>query len=264
MDLFTNIQIQTTTLCNRQCEFCPNSSRPLPKGWMPRRLFEKIVDNLGQLGFSGRVSPDLNAEPILDKRLPDFIDLIRNTCPSSYIMINSNGDFLNEENLIALFEAGLNCLTINCYDDGSQFKSRIDFINQLALRHSIFEVEVDIPIDEEYSLHPVDYQFVVVRNCVHYSIDSRFLTSRAGNVKDKKVHNLLPLNRSCSRPFNQMYINYLGEAVLCSEDWYSEAIMGYLDEFSLEEIWNGTKYEHYRTFLRQCDRSLPVCRLCDL
>jgi hypothetical protein len=231
---------------------------------MPVDLFEKIVDNLGQLDFAGRVSPDLNAEPLLDKRLPDLIRFIRNACPLSYIMINSNGDSLNEDNLMALFKAGLNCLTINCYDTKTQFESRVDFVSLLARKYARFEVQVGIPVDEEYVLHPPDYCFVVVRDCSHYSINSEFLTSRAGNVKGKVVHGQLPLNRSCSRPFNQMYINYLGKAIICSEDWRSQTNMGNLSGASLEEIWYGTEYERYRSFLRRCDRSLPVCRLCDL
>lgn len=230
---------------------------------MPQALFDKIVDNLGRLNFAGRVSPYLHAEPLLENRLPDMISLIREACPRCYIMINSNGDLLNQDNLLALFKAGLNCLTINCYDSPAQFKARVDFVARLSRRYGIFDLQLDILVDEEYALHPPDYHFVIVRNCPHYSIDSKFLTSRARSVKGKIVHEQLPLNRSCARPFNQMYINYQGEAIICSEDWLGQAVMGNVNEASLEEIWYGTEYERYRSFLRRCDRSLPVCSVCD-
>ncbi|CAG0938124.1 S-adenosyl-L-methionine-dependent 2-deoxy-scyllo-inosamine dehydrogenase [Candidatus Brocadiaceae bacterium] len=263
-NLFTNIQIQTINQCNRKCEFCPNSSLTLPFGQMQMEYFEKIVDNLGRLNFEGRISPDLNAEPLLERRLTDLIRLIRYCCPQSYIMINSNGDYLDDEILVALFVAGLNCITVNCYDSKKQFAKRIESIRDWKRKFSGFDIQTGIPTDQEYELHPPDYHFVVVRDCSDYSINSDFLTSRAGNVRGKSIKKQLPLNRSCSRPFNQMYINYQGNAILCSEDWRSESMLGNLAGMSLEEIWGNMEYQRYRNHLIQDDRALPICARCDL
>jgi hypothetical protein len=230
---------------------------------MRKYIFEKIIKNLGELHFAGRISPYMNDEPLLEKRLPHMIDYIRYNCPRAYIMINSNGDILNEELLLALIISGLNCLTINCYDSIEQFESKVKFISQLSQKHCKFNVHVDGPQNEEYLAHPVDYHFVEIRDCSHYSIDSEFLTSRAGNVRNKIPQVRLPIKQYCPRPFNQMFINYRGEAIICCEDWDYQAIMGNANIACLEEIWYGFEYEHYRSFLRKNDRSLPVCCVCD-
>ena len=262
--LFANIQIQTTTSCNRACDFCPKSAEiPLPEGGMRYALFERIAGNLGRLNFAGRVSPYMHAEPLLDLRLPEMIRLIRHECPCAYVMVNSNGDLLREDNLLALFGAGLNCLTVNCYDTTVQFEGRFEFVAELARRHRGFHVQAGGPTYEEYAPHPPDYHFVVVRDCTQYALGSEFLTSRAGDVRGKAVCVELPLNRPCSRPFKQMYINYRGEAVICCEDWRHQAIMGNVNDASLEDVWYGTEYQRYRTRLARADRSLPICRVCD-
>jgi radical SAM protein with 4Fe4S-binding SPASM domain len=67
----------------------------------------------------------------------------------------------------------------------------------------------------------------------------------------------------CPRPFQQMYVNYRGEAVLCCNDWRFEVIMGDTAAASLDAIWQNDKYRAYRRQLQRRNRAMPLCATCD-
>ena len=88
------------------------------------------------------------------------------------------------------------------------------------------------------------------------------LQNRSGNVpKARQVTGPLPFG--CSRPSQQMYVNYRGEAVLCCNDWRFEVIMGDTAQATLGEIWLNDKYQRYRRNLQQKNRAMPLCATCD-
>jgi hypothetical protein len=84
------------------------------------------------------------------------------------------------------------------------------------------------------------------------------LINRAGNVPDAP-RLTEPLALGCERPFQQMYINYLGEAVLCCNDWRFEVVMGDTAESSLLEIWANDKNRAYREKLQRRNRNMTLC-----
>src|SRR3990172_5767896 len=62
------LMIQTNSLCNAKCVFCPygKTSEPLPKHTMDMDLYCKIVDEGAQKGAK-RIAPYLMNEPLCDK-----------------------------------------------------------------------------------------------------------------------------------------------------------------------------------------------------
>jgi hypothetical protein len=88
------------------------------------------------------------------------------------------------------------------------------------------------------------------------------MTNRAGNVPASR-HLDAPLALGCPRPFQQMYINYLGQAVLCCNDWRFDVIMGDTATATLRDIWTNANYQMYRQHLQQKNRALTLCATCD-
>ena len=60
--LFTRIQIQTVSWCNRSCAFCPSGKFPVPKTFMALDVYQRIIEQLHDLRFAGRISPYLMNE----------------------------------------------------------------------------------------------------------------------------------------------------------------------------------------------------------
>ena len=269
LPMFTRIQIQTVSWCNRSCAFCPSGKFPVPKTFMPLEVYHRIIDQLHDLNFCGRISPYLMNESLLDKRLPALIAYTRERCPDSWIAINTNGDALSEPLIGRLFDAGLNCMDVNAYDNPAQYEAYV------ALSKRVVAQRLDITRSAGYLDPSFNSDHLPRRTKILHCRDmtdweSRFrdqleitdLINRAGNVPDAP-RLTEPLSLGCERPFQQMYINYLGEAVLCCNDWRSEVVMGDTAASSLREIWMNDSYQVYRQQLRRHNRNMPLCASCD-
>jgi len=267
--LFTRIQIQTVSWCNRSCVFCPSGKFPVEKVFMPVEVYHRIINQLQALNYTGRISPYLMNESLLDKRLPAFIAYTREHCPESWIAINTNGDALSEALLDRLFDAGLNSLDVNAYDSPAQHATHVALATRFTTRRG------DITLRTGYS-NPFFQGDNMPRsakllNCRDMSFwEPRFLAkiatpdlqNRSGNIPSaRQVAAPLPLG--CTRPSQQMYVNYRGEAVLCCNDWRFEVIMGDTAQATLAEIWMNDKYQRYRHNLQQKNRAMPLCDTCD-
>ena len=267
--LFTRIQIQTVSWCNRSCTFCPSGKFPVDKVFMPVEVYHRVINQLQAVNYAGRISPYLMNESLLDKRLPDFIVYTRERCPESWIAINTNGDALSETLLDRLFDAGLNSLDVNAYDSPAQHAEHMELATRFASRRG------DITLRTGYSNPFFQGENIPRRtkllNCRDMSFwEPRFLAkiatpdlyNRSGNVPESRQVTE-PLSLGCPRPWQQMYVNYRGEAVLCCNDWRFEVIMGDTAQAMLAEIWVNDKYQRYRRNLQQKNRAMPLCNTCD-
>ena len=115
-----NVQVQTISWCNRNCEFCPSQKFERKPNLMTVETYQRVLDELASIGFTGRFSPYLQGEPLLDKRMPELLAMTRKTLPLAKILIQSNGDLFTLEKGEALFRNGLHKLIINSYDDNGR------------------------------------------------------------------------------------------------------------------------------------------------
>src|SRR5262245_22586687 len=95
--MFKAVELELNSMCNRKCTYCPNVSSKRPVGFMSEELFKKIIHELEEIEFDGRISYHFYGEPLLDKRLPEFVQYTKDKVPNSYAEIYSNGDFLDLE-----------------------------------------------------------------------------------------------------------------------------------------------------------------------
>ena len=96
----TNVQIQTHSRCNADCVFCPyvESWHAANPGRMSEELFGSILEQLrpfAPLIERGRVSPYLMQEPLLDRRIYDWIERIYAAFPGTMVEISTNGAALS-------------------------------------------------------------------------------------------------------------------------------------------------------------------------
>ncbi|MBD3155537.1 MAG: radical SAM protein [Candidatus Aenigmarchaeota archaeon] len=96
-DIFTEVEIETYTICNRKCSYCPNSKFSRGNHMMEVSLFKKIIDDLKKIKYNGDITPGFYNEPFLDGRLPELLKYTKRKLPDSRIVIFSNGDFLDKE-----------------------------------------------------------------------------------------------------------------------------------------------------------------------
>lgn len=228
---FVSTNIETYGYCNRECNFCFNNKRftQREKGEMPTKLWEKIINELSEMNFAGRISPHFYGEPLLDKRLPDLLHYARKSCKNSYISLVTNGDFLSEELFIKLIKAGVNTFLITNYED---------------LENQHFEF-----LKNKYPGH------VILRNYKDFR-----KTNRAGELFDEKKLLITP----CLRPTGQLVINWDGSVLLCCMDYYAKETFGNVNKQNIRNIWNNKEFSIKRELLKNGKRaSISLCKYCD-
>ncbi|OGP16271.1 MAG: hypothetical protein A2V21_312040 [Deltaproteobacteria bacterium GWC2_55_46] len=279
---FSHIEIGIHKYCNSKCPFCPHGqeeSSSMPKGAMSEELYLKVLGDLKEMGFCGRISFHLMNEPLLSKNLVRFVRLAREYCNDACILIITNGSVLSYRYLVELFENGADRIAINHY---SKARKRLVFplINALASvvkmsrRNAVLHRWSSVVFLGTYYLLTLDdtskkYLRIFFRlesermARVSFSI-TRFYTNytnRAGNLKTKVLKE--PLKEFCIYPFVQMYITYDGKAVICSADYFHKEVVGDVETSSLLEIWNSRRYKMIRSKLFRGDRGGLICEQCD-
>lgn len=240
LTMFCGIDIETTTVCNRKCKFCPNryGNRGNREKIMKTSLFKKIIDDLGSINYDRRISPHFYGEPLLDRRMVSFVKYIRKKCPQALIQINSNGDYLNLALFKDLVKAGMDLLFITQYD-GRVNKNVKDVLDWVDTNNRWY------------------------RRYIHVRVQNTFEDNRAGLIPQIEVIEE-PLKEGCPRPSYKMAINWAGKVLLCCNDYYGKAIMGDINKEPLMKIWNSKKFEQVRKYLGNKNRSkIPLCKSCN-
>jgi len=106
-DMFYCVEIETITTCNRKCSYCPNSRYERGNYLMDKHVFQKLICSLATMRFSGEIHPHFYGEPLLDKRLPEFMMYIKEKLPKSKIVIFTNGDLLTKNIFEKLIQSGV-------------------------------------------------------------------------------------------------------------------------------------------------------------
>ncbi len=254
-----HVQVETSSWCNRDCEFCPNAVITQPKELMPRDLYRRILAELAAQNFAGRFSPYLRNEPLLDKRLPTLIADARAALPEALIFLNSNGDALNLSRAFELYESGLDSLILSAYDKKSltALLTLLPQIQRTVRDLHICVADFQAMIEPR---RPGEPRRIAMVDATEWRISD--LSNRAGNVLGA-ARPRQPLNRSCFRPFKQLYVTYLGEVVLCCCDWRAEVVFGDLRNTTIAEAFNSPTASFYREKLGRAERDMKLCNVCD-
>jgi len=239
--LFCNVQIETMNRCNGVCSFCPanriNDKREFHR--MNDELFEKIIMELEQLNFDGKLFLYANNEPFLDDRIEKFAKYAREHLPKARIMLSTNGIVLTLERYLAVIPY-VDDFRINNYND------------ELKLIPSAKEVQ------DYCKQHPelVKKTNIIMRKA------NEILTTRGGDApnRSKKISHG---TETCGEPYRTMIIRPTGKVSLCCNDAMGKYTLGDVSREKLEAVWYGKAFEEIRTKIKEGRRNLSQCEYCD-
>ena len=253
------------TKCSGRCSFCAASiqNETRPDSVMEFGLFNKVITELADLDYSGRVAFHVNNEPLIVPDLEKYLSLTREKLPRAWIQILTNGRSLSIKRAESLMEAKVNEITVNHYDDD-------DYLKQiLPPRFASIRDEV---ISKYYpkkfirSGHgPGKFNVgTVFRYNVMNRRETEVLTNRAASAPNKEGlvgENMLGF---CQYPFIQFNITTDGRVGLCCADLYFKSIMGNVKNQTVSEIWFGKEFQAERKALLANDRTgNSLCQTCD-
>lgn len=238
--LFKIIHIETLSFCNGACTFCAAAAqfKMMDGAKMPVEVYNKVLSDLRDLDYRGRISLYSNNEPLLDKRLVEFVGMARGACPSAYIELKTNGKLLTAPLAEGLFRNGLDILVVNDYNQRWEHSRPVQ-----RFRHQ--------------------FDFSKGRVVIEWRSEVERLSNRAGtNPSSRPLRE--PLQAFCVRPFEMITVNPRGDTALCSNDVFFQHVTGNVMKQSLREIWLGEEYRRVRRAMVEKDRTCTsVCRVCD-
>lgn len=235
-NIFSVVIIETSSVCNRRCLYCPNSmfERGLIKNnkKLEAELFYNVIDQLADLKWFGQIQFNFYNEPLLDERLPEFIKYASSKLTASSFVIYTNGDYLTQNLYCTLKESGVTDFIITEHDN-SGLDSVLNLTRFRKLKNS-------------------DRVNVVIRKL------DRFY-SRGGLVKLSTGERKL---KHCLWGVHSFIINHEGEAVLCCEDYFNTVKLGNVGDEKILDIWNKPSYRQIRRELKKGVFKYNICRKC--
>ncbi len=261
--LFDSAFFEVRTRCNGICPFCPASvgRDPRPDLKMERSLFIKVLDELAEMGFNGRVAFHSNTEPLIFKDLTEFVGIAREKLPQAYLHILTNGRALTAQKAEELFRAGMTDLTVNIYND--DLRAELPRAIQEVLTRvipALFEPD-QIMVSgfgpkQDHPGGPARY--VVIRR-----LQNEVLDNRAGYAPNKLVPDRKPRG-FCQYPFTQFIVTADGRVGQCCNDFTIDEPMGDVSRQGVMEIWEGGPFRELRQELLAGRReNHRLCRECD-
>lgn len=285
------LSFEPTTSCNLRCPECPSGLRSFtrPTGMLPDALFKRTIDELHQqlwyliFYFQG--------EPYLH---PNFLELVKYAADKGiYTATSTNAHYLNDQNARRTVESGLDRLIISL--DGTtqevyqQYRvgGKIDKVlegtrNVIRWRKKL-----------KSSTPRVIFQFLVVRPNEHQIEEAKQLATDLGVddvwFKTAQIYDyqhgspLIPtidyysryenntdgtwriknrLLNHCWKMWHSCVITWDGLVVPCCFDKDAEYRLGDLEQQSFRALWQGPKYQRFRTALLKGRDQIEMCRNC--
>lgn len=239
--VFTTVSIETTTVCNLKCSYCPHSTDAAkPPAYMPDEMFFRIIDSLYDYApsYSGTIAPSMYGEPLLDKRIETFIRYAKERLPHSRIELFTNGDFLTTERFFSLREAGVDHYNISQHTP-TRPQTLSDTLS--AVKRELAE---ELPI-----------------TIIKMLESNKF--NRGGLIEVEGLPPELCVRQSyCMAAYQNISFDYKGDAILCCNDYQAKHAFGNIASQSVREIWEDRHYRRARNMLMIGFLPFPICRVC--
>lgn len=238
---FEHIEIETFNRCNGVCDFCPvsvgNEKRVEMK--MSDELFMRIIDQLAEHNYSGKIATFSNNEPFLDERIVRFNKYTREKLPNARIHLFTNGTVLKLDTFIEIINY-LDEIVIDNYNQQLELISPVRKIVEYCEEHKEL----------------IDKVTVVTRK------PHEIRTSRGGDAPNREKSDYLK-DFGCVLPFKQMIVRPDGKVSLCCNDPYGKYTMGDLSQQTIDEVWHGEAFRKVRRAMLKGRKNYGGCRYCD-
>lgn len=253
------LQLETTTICNGKCIFCPHHKFE-EFGTISDELYEKIVREASELPSLKLFIPMLTGEPLCDKKFVERLKFARARMPWVILEFYTNGSFLTRDIINEL--KTITDLHISVSLNGITPETR----KQMMGLDDYWDVIKSMKYMEEVGL---PYRATLVAYPEIRQQELEAFVKGGGLVIQYQswCGEQYPYDRrrwtSCARALNAMTVNYKGEVVLCCFDPFAKVVFGDLNNQTIEEIWKSQRHQEYQNLHKQGrGNELELCRSC--
>lgn len=258
----SQIVIETSSYCNRTCLFCPNKDGiRLHKQYMDKPIYNKILEDLKAIDFSGSVLLHLYNEPLADDHIFDYIASASELLPNARIGLNTNGDYLDADILRQLVDSGLKQLTVSIYGRNP------GHFNVDHIQERMADLVAKLGLVSVRKLKPLDFRSTI--EGLHIRIFGQDFLSTGydrGGLLDVGIQK--SRKSPCPSPFKEILIGYDGKVVPCcnvhpSSDAHSRYIIDTVTaDKGILEIFASEQHASWRRNLLRYQRQTGPCATC--
>jgi len=273
------VSLESHTVCNQKCYFCPVAYAPREPYFMPTELYRRILSELAAYRdtVEGVFMINYN-EPTLDRRFVEQVGWIKEAGLPAATLTNGSG--LTPKRVDALCAlGGLRFLSINIStidrekykkDRGADQAEQIVRNLEYAGQHPVAEEMEMVVLGEGDAAH--DQAFAEIQERFagsRFQVQQRRLMNRAGYLQIGNNANLVGrclggCENIGSRPLQHLHITPHGQCVLCCEDYDEKYIVGDLTEASVEAVLTGERFAQLRRWAYGVEEAPDdfICRHC--
>jgi MoaA/NifB/PqqE/SkfB family radical SAM enzyme len=229
---FLDVEIEISAHCNRRCSYCPQSIAPHAKEFMSQETFTATLLRLKEMNWTGPVGYAHYNEPLLDKRLPEFVRQTKAILPKSMPRLFTNGDCLTPALAKELIDAGIVNFCITRHDHGfEKWNAKVLPIAQMFPGYFTLAELHSIPV-----------------------------SNRGGLVVDPAL--TIQKMDKCEDPEASLHISTKGDCMLCGCDYNHEHTYGNIHQKGILEIWRGKEFKRVRDEVLRGKPRLNICKGC--
>lgn len=232
---FQKVEIEVNTGCNRRCSYCFLATRRRESVVEARRrvmemeLYERVVSQLADLEFEGELNYHFYGEPLINKRLHEYVALARAALPRCTIVLYTNGDLLTPAKYRQLRDAGVGRFYVTFHND----------------------------------VVPQRLGEVLAQPDVVYDTRSTILLNNRGGYLGRNPFEAVR-TLPCIYPSVTVIVTIDGNVLPCSCDFDERMSFGNVRSRHLREIWDSEKARAFRRDLLDGARaSHALCEGCD-
>ena len=265
MHLPSYIEVETSRLCNRQCEWCPNhfsEDRAVQK-LMDWSIYLSVLRSLSRHQYKGWLCFHNYNEPLANPRLVREVAVAKRLLPMAHFSVYTNGDFLTNELFNALLSVGLTEMRITVYPRSPSTDSpshaglwqwlearpflKIRGFRQVSVRQGLALV-TDCPM-----------------SVIIISPDVTRYYDRGGTLPALSIKNR---SAPCLLTSRSQSIDHRGDIKMCcnivtGHQAHRRYFYGNAQEHDPIEVWNSTRYSDIRARHRRADWiDSPICATC--
>ena len=269
--------IETFSMCNQACNFCPVSVAPRPKMLMSQAHFERVVEDL--VSFRDTLEGvflNFYNEPTIDPLFMDRVRVLKKARLKIALLTNATGlTRKRQQDIRALGGVDFLSVNLNSLDRDRYRLTRghdhlrgvLPKIDALATSPISADQVINVLGDGGDS-HSMDSDAIADRYA-----DTTFETrpfvanSRCGQCgpADVDVRPLAGCEQMGSRLFNHLHVLANGNCVVCCQDYYERHTVGNVFDESVHLVMSGSAMASLRLQAHGLIPAEPdlLCRRCD-
>lgn len=272
LDFPKSILIETFNLCQGECKFCPYkeiraTEEPI---YLDFERYKNLIQEISKHDVK-RLTLFNNNEPLIDKRICDFVKYAHDNLNNMEITLSTNGILLTKDILFKLKEAGLTYLYVSIpsvkdtyYTElmGHSIKNLLNLLSDIKDKEIIKMIRIAVPKTKYYDHESMKEQLGKYVICVW---DLEYKENWGIQKKFSSIIDHLEYTGPCDRPLDQMVISSNGNVIICCRDWNYENVVGNVYEDTLYNIWHSEKMKNIqRLIIEQNYNDIICCKDCNM